>query len=102
VWSALPPRRRRPAPFEPRFTLGLLYLGGFFFLFALLSVAAPLWELWQSLPPGAEGDEEALARATELARQSVRPRLWIALAAALVTTALGAYAGVLPGTGRRR
>ena len=100
--SSPPPRHRRPPPFEPRFTLGLLYLGGFFFLFALLVVAAPLWELWQSLPPGSEESEEALAQARELARETLRPRLWIALTAALVTTAVGAYAGVLPGTGRRR
>lgn len=98
--SPLP--RRRPPAFEPRFTLGLLYLTGFFFLYALLIVAPPLWELWQSLPPGAAEDEQALAQARELARETVRPRLWIAVAAALLTTALGSYAGVLPGTGRRR
>jgi hypothetical protein len=95
------PRPRRAPPFEPRFTLGLLYLGGFFFLFALLVVALPLWELWQSLPPGSEESEESLARARELAREIVRPRLWLALAAALVTTAIGAWTGRLPGTSRR-
>ena len=97
-----PTHRRRSPPFQPRFTLALLYLGGFFFLFALLGVAAPLWELWQSLPPGSEESEEALAQARELARATARPRLWIALAAALVTTAVGSYSGVLPGTGRGR
>lgn len=96
-----PPRPRR-AHFEPRFTLGLLYLGGFFFAFALLAVAPPLWELWRSLPPGSEETAEALGRARELARETVRPRLGIALGAALVATAVGTLAGVLPGTGRRR
>ncbi len=100
--SARLPRRPRPPSFQPRFTLGLLYLGGFFFLYALLIVAPPLWELWRSLPPGAEADEQALARAAELARQSVRPHLAIALAAALATTALGSWTGLLPGTGRHR
>ncbi len=99
--SSPPPLRRRPVPFEPRFTIGLLYLGGFFCLYALLLVAPPLWELWRTLPPDAEPSQEDLARAAELARQTLRPRLWIALAAALLTTALGACTGALPGTGRR-
>ena len=47
-------------------------------------------------------DDHLLARASELARETLRPRLWIALAAALAMTAGGAYAGFLPGTGRRR
>ena len=97
--SPLP--RRRPPTFEPRFTLGLLYLFGFFFLYCMFLVAPALWELWQTLPPGSEEDEQALAQARELARETARPRLWIALAAALATTALGSYAGWLPGTGRR-
>lgn len=97
----MPSPRPRPPVFQPRFTLGLLYLFGFFFLFCLLIAAPPLWELWRTLPPGAEQDEQALAQAAELARGSVRPRLWLALAAALVTTALLSWTGRLPGTGRR-
>lgn len=96
-----PVRPRPPPVFQPRFTVGLLYLCVFFFLYALLIVAPPLWEMWQSLPAGAEEDEEALARAGELARRTVQPRLWIALAAALLSTGIGSYAGLLPGTGRR-
>jgi hypothetical protein len=96
-----PSRPRRPPVFQPRFTVGLLYLCLFFFLYALLIVAPPLWDMWQSLPPGAEEDEQVLAQASELARGVVQPRLWIALAAALLTTGLGSYAGLLPGTGRR-
>ena len=84
-----------------RLVLGALILEEASWLFALFGVAAPLWELWQSLPPGSEESEEALAQARELARESARPQLWIALAAALITTAGGAYAGVLPGIGRR-
>ena len=96
------PARPRAAPvFQPRFTIGLLYLCLFFFLYALLIVAPPLWEMWESLPPGAEQDEEVLARAGELARRTLQSRLWIALAAALLSTGLGSYAGLLPGTGRR-
>ncbi len=98
--APLPRRRPRPPVFQPRFTIGLLYLCGFFFAYALLIVAPPLWELWQSLPPGAEADEQALARASELARERLRPHLAIALAAALATTALGSWTGLLPGTGR--
>ena len=33
------PRASRPPPFQPRFTLGLFYLAGFFFLYCLVLIA---------------------------------------------------------------
>jgi hypothetical protein len=89
----------QPSRFQPRFTLGLLYVAGFFFLFCLLWVAPPLLDLFQRLPPGATPEEEQ-RMASELARRVVQPRLGIAFAAALVATAVGAYAGILPGLRR--
>ncbi len=73
----------------------LVYLFAFFFAYCMLLVALPLIEIYRSLPPGSsEGDLELAAR---VAQDAVQPRLWIALAAAVVTTGLGGYAGVLPG-----
>jgi hypothetical protein len=100
--SAPPAPHRAPPRFQLRFTLGLLYLFGFWFLYCMLIVAPPLWELWQTLPPQAQNDELALRAAAERAQQAVQPRLLLALAAAAVTTALLSYARLLPGTGRGR
>ncbi len=89
----LPPRR---TTFQPRFTLGLLYVVVFFLVYAMLLVAPELIEVWREVPPGPEQEEVA----KEVARQAARPRLPIALAAAVVTTALGTYARILPGLRR--
>jgi ABC-type phosphate transport system permease subunit len=94
--SAQPPPRRRPrrATLRPRFTLSLFYLFLFFMLYGLLLVSLDLYEVWRTLPPGPEQQEAA----REVAREAVQGRLWMPLLAALVTTGLGIYAGVLPGT----
>jgi TctA family transporter len=94
--SAQPPYPSRPrrATFQPRFTLGLLYLVAFFVVYCLLLAAPALIEVANSVPPGPE-QEEAAARA---AKEAVQSRLWMAGVAALVTTAIGIRAGVLPGT----
>ncbi len=96
------PLRRRAPAFEPRFTLGLLYLLGFFWLYCLLWVTPPLLELLGSLPPGAEQDPRSLEAAGALARRSLEGWWLLALAAALATTALLSRLRLLPGTGPRR
>jgi ABC-type sulfate transport system permease component len=87
------PHLRRPPTFQPRFTLSLLYLFGFFLLYCLLFVAPELYEVLRNVPTGPEQEQAA----REAARQAVRPRLPYALAAALVTTVVAVRAGWLPG-----
>ena len=95
--SAQPPYPTRPprATFQPRFTIGLLYVVAFFLLYCLLLAAPALIEVANSVPPGPEQQEAA----TRAAKEAVQSRLWIAGVAALVTMAIGIRAGVLPGTG---
>ncbi len=89
-----PPRRRPQRPtLRPRFTLSILYLFVFFMLYALLLVSPALFDVAQSLPPGPEQQEVA----RQVAKQAAQPRLWMAALAAVVTTGIGIYAGVLPG-----
>ncbi len=76
--------------------MGFLYVGAFFFLYCLFFTIPTLYEILQTTVPGPE--QERLAQ--EAVRTAVRPKLPIALVAALVTTALGTYTGVLPGTKR--
>jgi hypothetical protein len=90
----LPPPRRRASPFQPRFTITLFYLFGFFVLYALLLAAPALLEVFEKMPPGPE--QEAMAkRVTQDALRA--PRIWVVAGLALITTALGARAGWLPG-----
>jgi len=92
------PRSSRPPAFQPRFTLGLFYLFGFFLLYCLLLVAPLLWSMAEPATPGQQ--EERTQAVAEATRQAIRPKLPIALLAALATTALGARARVLPGLRR--
>jgi len=85
--------RRRAPTFQPRFTLSLLYLAGFFFLYAILLILPELLGVLAEVAPGPEQQE--LAR--EVAREAARPRLVIAAALSLLTTAAGGYYRVLPG-----
>lgn len=87
------PRRRPPTAFQPRFTVALLYLFGLFFLYCFLLVAPELYDVWSTVPPGPE--QEAVA--AELVREALGPRLGVAIAAAIATLLVGAYARVLPG-----
>lgn len=79
---------------RPRFTLGLLYLFGFFFLFCLILVLPALWQVLHAMPPGPE--QEAAAR--EAAREAARGKLGLAFALATAATGIGMYRGWLPGT----
>ena len=94
------PSQRRPtyyrkvgATFQPRFTLSILYLFGFFFLYCLLLIAPSLLEVLQTVPPGLEQQDAA----QQVAHEVVRPRLWIAAVLSALTTVLGAHYRILPG-----
>jgi len=91
------PRRSRPPTFQPRFTLSLLYLLGFFLLYGLLFVAPEIYEALQNVPASPEQEEAAKEALRQVVRQAVRPRLPYALAAALATAVAAARAGWLPG-----
>lgn len=94
-----PSRPSRRPVFRPRFTLTLLYLAFFFFLFAMVFALPDLLEGARSLGPGPEDlTPEELARARETTREALRGgRLLVALALAVIATGLGSYARVLPG-----
>jgi hypothetical protein len=85
--------RKVGATFQPRFTLGILYLFGFFFVYCLLLVAPSLLEVLETVPTGPEQQQAA----EQVAREVVRPRLWIAVLLSALTTVLGAHYRVLPG-----
>jgi TctA family transporter len=93
-----PARRRRAPLFQPRFTLGLLYLIAFFSLYCFLLAARPLYEVLSTTAPGPEQQ----AQAEQVMREALRGRLWVALVAALATTGGLGWLGRLPGAGRRR
>lgn len=84
-------RARGASRFRPRFTLTLLYVFLFTLLYGLVFVAPSLWQVWRTLPPGPAQQEAA----RDAAHAAVHLRL--ALFAAIGTTALGAWARVLPG-----
>jgi hypothetical protein len=94
-----PSRRGRRPVFRPRFTLTLLYLAFFFFLFGLIFSLPDLLEGARHLGPGPEElTPEELARARDTGREALAGgRLLVALGLAVIVTGLGAYARVLPG-----
>jgi len=87
------PSRPRPAP-RPWITLGILYLFGFFAFYCVALVTPALWHLVTALPTGPAQQEAAM----EVARDTIRPWLPIAFAAALATTGWGMHKRLLPGT----
>jgi len=94
--APLPPRRR-PPPFRPSFTLALVYVAGFFVLYAVLLILPELLRVLADVPPGPEQQKIA----EEVAREAARPRLAWAVAAALVSVGLGSYLRILPGLKQR-
>jgi len=84
--------------FEPRFTLSIFYLFGFFFFFCMLLVSPALLDVWRNVPPGPAQEEAARTVAQEV----VRPRMWIAGVLTVVATVGGVYYRVLPGFRQRR
>ena len=97
--SETPSRPAGRAVFRPRFTLSLLYLVFFFFLFGLLLALPELLEGARELGPGPdELTPEELDRARETARGALAGgRLLLALGLAVIATGLGSYARLLPG-----
>jgi hypothetical protein len=94
-----PPSHPPRAVFRPRFTLTLLYLAFFFFLFGILLALPDLLEGARALGPGPEElTPEELEMARDTAREALRGgRLMVALGLAVIATGLGSYARVLPG-----
>ena len=92
----MPEMPRSPSPaFQPRFTLSLLYLFGFFLLYCLLLVAP---ELGAVVEPASPEQEEAMKQtAAEVTRRAIRPRLPVAFIGAILTVLAGAHFGFLPG-----
>jgi hypothetical protein len=88
-----PPLRRRAPVFKPSFTLALLYLAGFFTLYALLLILPELLNVLADVPPGPEQQKIA----EQVARDAARPRLAYAMALAVGSVGLGAYLKILPG-----
>jgi len=84
------PAGRRPPPFRPRFSIGILYLTLFFFLFSFLQVLPDLIALLD-MPAGPDQERAAL----EAARKASNPLA--ALLLSLFATSLGSYYRVLPG-----
>ncbi len=95
----IPSKQHRRAAFRPNFTLSILYLIAFFFLFCMLFLLPALSEFTATIPPGTP-DAEAQAMIEEFASKTIRPRLGWMLVAATAVTGLGIYAGFLPGTKR--
>ncbi len=93
--------RSEKAVFRPNFTLSILYLIFFFFCYALLFMYPDLSEFARTLPPSTPL-EEANAKMGAYAKSLIGPRLIWMLGAALATTALGIYSGVLPGVRPKR
>ena len=79
---------------RPRFTLLIFYAFGFFFLYCFALVAPALWDVLQSMPPGPEQEEAA----KQAAQRVAAGRMGIAFVAAVVTTGIGLYKNLLPGT----
>jgi len=86
---------RARAVMRPRFTLMMLYLFAFFFLFCMILVGPALWHVLQSMPPGPEQEEAARVAA----REAARGKLGIAFVLAVTATGIGVYQRWLPGTG---
>ncbi len=90
--------RRRPPPvrFQPRFTLMVIYVAALTFVYCF-ALAWPVIHRFYAIGTAEGTGPEEQALLAEAMRESLRGRLWIALAAAAATTALGIWARVLPG-----
>ena len=64
---------------KPRFTLAILYIFGFFFLYCFVLIAPALWEVLHTTPVGPEQEELAAVAA----KQAIQSKLWIAIVAAV-------------------
>jgi hypothetical protein len=89
----------RSAAFRPRFTLTLVYLFGFFLLYAMAFALPDLIAGAQELGPGpGELTPEEEERAREVARNALSGgRLLIAVGASVLTVGFALWRRVLPG-----
>lgn len=95
------PRRPRPAPFAPRYTLSLFYFAAFVLLFGVLFALPDLLAAFRALPPGAgELTPAELERARDAARGALAGRVPLVIGCAFVTLGLAAWRGALPGLRR--
>ncbi len=76
--------------------MAVLYVGGFFVVFAFLLILPELLAVLRDVSPGPE--QERIAR--EVAQRAAGPRLLWALGLALAALGLGSYLQVLPGLKR--
>jgi hypothetical protein len=91
------PPRRRPASFpRPFASLAIVYIFGFFFVYALAMVVPALIEVMNTVPPGPE-----LERAAEnAAYEAAQGRMGLAFLLSLATVVLGVWTQKLPGLKR--
>jgi hypothetical protein len=89
----------RGAAFRPRFTLTLVYLLGFFLIYAMAFALPDLIAGASELGPGpGELTPEEEARASEIARSALSGgRLLIAVGASILTVGFALWRRVLPG-----
>ena len=85
--------RKVGTTFQPRFTLGILYLFGFFFLYCMILIAPSLIAVLETVPTGPEQQQAA----ETVAHEVIRPKLWIAVGLSAITTVAGAHYRLLPG-----
>jgi hypothetical protein len=78
---------------RPFFTLAIVYIFGFFFVYAMALVAPALLDVMNSLPPGPE-QQQAAERA---AYEAAQGRIGLAFLLSLATVVLGVWAQKLPG-----
>ena len=88
------------ARFRPNFTISILYLIGFFFLFSILFMI-PAWNEFTATIPAGTSDTEAQAMVEEFTRKTFEPLLGWMLVAATAATCLGIFGGFLPWTKRK-
>ncbi len=86
------PRQQR-AQFSPRFTVGLLYLFGFFFFYCMLFALPDMFEVLRNTPEGPEQQEAAM----EAVRTATSRHLPYAVVASLITVSAGVWTRALPG-----
>jgi len=88
-------RRRAPA-FRPSFTLSIVYLIAFFFLYAFLLTMPELLAVLRDMEPGPEQERVA----EQIVQKAFGPRFIYAVGLSLASVGLGAYLRVLPGMKR--
>jgi len=91
--SQPPPKRRPPVVPRPFFTLAIVYIFGFFFVYAFALVAPALLDVANGMPPGPEQQ----AAAERAAYEAAQGRMGLAFLLSLATVVLGVWSKKLPG-----